>query len=140
MILVVIVLNSLIGGLCAYIATKKNRSGGLWFFLGFMCSFFALLAIAVVSDASNNQAGSSASSDDTSETRACPFCAELVKVQAKICKHCKAELPEYKKAELTPEELMAAKKREKQLLESYNVGLQLSQKDVEFLKERGIKI
>ena len=27
-------------------------------------------------------------------TRECPFCAEIVKRRAKICKHCGSELPE----------------------------------------------
>lgn len=32
----------------------------------------------------------------STDTRKCPFCAELVKREAKICKHCGKELPEFK--------------------------------------------
>ncbi len=29
-------------------------------------------------------------------TRVCPFCVERVKVEAKLCKHCGKEIPEFK--------------------------------------------
>ncbi len=35
-----------IGGLCSYVADEKGRSSWSWFFLGFLCGIFALIAIA----------------------------------------------------------------------------------------------
>ena len=35
-----------VGLLCAYVADQKGRSGSAWFFLGFFCGIFALIAIA----------------------------------------------------------------------------------------------
>ena len=35
----------------------------------------------------------------TGDMRKCPLCAELVKIEAKICKHCKSDLPETAKVE-----------------------------------------
>lgn len=39
----------------------------------------------------------------SADTRKCPFCAELVKVEARICKHCQKDLPEF-----TPEAVRQA--------------------------------
>ncbi len=35
-----------VGGLCSYVADEKGRSAWSWFFLGFLCGIFALIAIA----------------------------------------------------------------------------------------------
>jgi hypothetical protein len=35
-----------VGGLCSYVADEKGRSSWSWFFLGFLCGIFALIAIA----------------------------------------------------------------------------------------------
>jgi MFS family permease len=35
-----------VGALCGYVADAKGRSGWSWFFLGFFCGIFALIAIA----------------------------------------------------------------------------------------------
>ncbi len=93
----------------------------------------------------------------SADTRKCPFCAESVKIEAKICKHCQSALPEdntevNKKAELAKqaelekqaEEQLAIdkpnKKREMQLLEKYSMGNQLTSDEADFLKERGVSI
>ncbi len=38
----------LVGSLCSYVAGQKNRSKGNWFFLGFLFSLLALIALAAV--------------------------------------------------------------------------------------------
>lgn len=39
---------AIFGAVCAFIAQKKNRNGVVWFVLGALFSFFALIAVAVV--------------------------------------------------------------------------------------------
>ncbi len=46
--LLLIVQGILIGTLCSYVASQKNRSKRNWFFLGFLFSFLALVALAAI--------------------------------------------------------------------------------------------
>ncbi len=46
LVFVYVVASSVVGGLCAYVADEKGRSVWSWFFLGFFCGIFALIAIA----------------------------------------------------------------------------------------------
>ena len=113
---------------------------------------FALIAPAAIPSLSKEkERHTDSSSPNPSDTRKCPSCAELVKIEAKICKHCRADLPDYK-AELNEkvafdkqrEEQLAIekanKKREVQLLERYSMGHRLTSDEANFLKERGVAI
>lgn len=80
------------GGFCAYLAGQKNRDGFGWFLLGFFFSILALIAIA----ASPNLAAP----QDANSNRKCPYCAEMVKTEAKICRFCQHELPSSEKSDL----------------------------------------
>ena len=42
---------------------------------------------------------------ESGEMKKCPYCAELVKREAIVCKHCGKDLPEEKKVELTNNDL-----------------------------------
>ena len=77
------------GGFCGYLAGQKNRSGTSWFWLGFFFSILALIAIA----ASPSLANQKIDSLEEKSTRQCPFCAETVKAEAKICRYCQRDLP-----------------------------------------------
>lgn len=79
------------GAFCAFVAGQKNRGRGNWFILGFLFSFLSLLAlIAVPKNESTDIIPAS--------SRKCPFCAEVVKAEAKICRYCNNKLPAIKKS------------------------------------------
>lgn len=49
--------------------------------------------------------GKSSGAESTADMRKCPFCAEQVKNEARICKHCGKELPEFT-MQSAPEEVI----------------------------------
>jgi len=74
------------GVLCALIALAKRRSGLGWFLLGCLFGPLALLFAAAMSAAPRGQSCLPALPADPQKT--CPYCAETVKIQAVVCKHC----------------------------------------------------
>jgi len=73
-------------------ANGKGRSGIGFFFLSFFLSPLIGLIIALVSYPNEEKIEEKTIS--TGERKKCPFCAELVKTEAKVCKHCQRDLPE----------------------------------------------
>jgi hypothetical protein len=88
--------------LTTIVASSKGRSGFGWFFLGFFFGIFALVAVALMpSIKAESTDGSYEYHDGISRkkyipfdpsSKACPFCAELIKVEAIKCKHCQSDL------------------------------------------------
>ena len=60
----------------AVIANSKGRSGCGWFALGILFGPFGLI-VAFLPD--TEKAGT---------TKKCPDCAEIIKAEARVCKHC----------------------------------------------------
>lgn len=79
------------GTFCSFIAKSKNRSALNWFILGFLFSVIALLAIVGLPKYCEDKV-----SDINVEAvgRACPFCAETIKVNASICRFCGKDVSE----------------------------------------------
>ena len=103
LVLVILIQAIICGGFCAFVASHKGRSAGVWFALGFLFSFIALLALMAVpaiireelrspshSPASRKSAYNVAPSDLGNVS--CPFCAELIRPTAKICRFCQRDL------------------------------------------------
>jgi hypothetical protein len=63
------------GGICWYLADKNGRNVPLAVFLGVFFGIFAVIGYAIAGSASK-----------------CPSCAESVKPEATVCKHCKTAL------------------------------------------------
>lgn len=73
------------GIICAMIASGKGLSSGLWFFWGLLFGPFALILLLTKP--------SVAASPLQNGMKKCPFCAEDIKTEAIVCKHCKRDIP-----------------------------------------------
>lgn len=72
---------------CAVIASAKGYSGPGWFLYGFLIWPVALVHVLV------KQPTPEKLRERTGDTRQCPFCAEMIKPQAVVCRHCGRDLP-----------------------------------------------
>src|SRR5690606_10521883 len=73
------------GIICAVIAGNKGRDGCAWLFGGVLLGPIGIVLILVMSP---NEQGLVQSGS----MKKCPYCAELVKVEAIKCRHCGADL------------------------------------------------
>ncbi|MFC1234438.1 hypothetical protein [Vibrio sp. F74] len=71
-------------------ASNKGRSGVGLFFVSLILSPIIGLIIALIM--SPNQDKVEQSSIASGDMKKCPLCAELVRSEASVCKHCSAEL------------------------------------------------
>ena len=72
----------------AIVAGKKNRNGAGWFFAALFLTPLMLLIILALPAAAGTEGQLAVRG-----LRKCPFCAEEVKAEAVICKHCGKDLP-----------------------------------------------
>lgn len=82
----------LLAVLVGIVASKKGSSGLGYFVLSVL--FSPLISLLVLLILSSNAASSEKKGLKSGTLRKCPSCAEAVKAEAKICKHCSSELPE----------------------------------------------
>ena len=80
----VIVFAVLLGLIPAFIAKQKGRSFGLWWFYGAMLFIIALIHSLLMKP---NEQGLEQIRREEGMGK-CPHCAEFVKSEAKVCKHC----------------------------------------------------
>jgi hypothetical protein len=74
----------------------RGRNGGGWFLLSLLISplLALILVLCLPAQAKRLTRRQIVEQLEHLKTlRECPFCAETVKLQAKVCKHCHSELP-----------------------------------------------
>lgn len=84
-----IIISAVLSGvLCAVIAGAKNYSGPLWFVLGFFFPFIAPIVIIFFKQTLTEE-----NAPPSPKTHIkCPDCKELVRKEARVCKHCGCKL------------------------------------------------
>ena len=86
----------------AVVASNKGRNVFGWFLLGlFLGPIGFILSLVISKDTTNLETAAISSGT----MRKCPFCAELVKAEAALCKHCGKELPAIERPPLQVEKL-----------------------------------
>ena len=86
-----------LGFVTAKVAESKGRPFGTWLIYGFICFPLAILYLTVSKPSDETLVGSG-------EYRKCPFCAEVVRSEAKVCRYCNKELPDVEIEKSAPDD------------------------------------
>ena len=82
----------------AVAASTRGRSSIGWFLISAVFSpivggLFVLALPSLRASSAPSYPAQSKTQSEPKNVRACPFCAELIKMEAKICPHCRSPLP-----------------------------------------------
>ena len=73
----------------AFIAKNKGRSFGAWYVYGVLLFVIALIHSLLISKRPENKSEAEMREEGLKK---CPYCAEYIKEEAKVCKFCRKEL------------------------------------------------
>jgi hypothetical protein len=78
------------GALSAIAVKNKNRDQAGWFFIGLLFGVFGFIAALIVEKVDQTQSSGSPTThfDSSSQTKKCPDCAEVVRLEARVCRFC----------------------------------------------------
>ena len=79
--------------LAGWLAAQRGRSAGKFFALSFFCSFLIAVIVLIALPNLKSQVAVAQASDAGHEK--CPFCAEMIKSEATICKFCQGAVAEH---------------------------------------------
>jgi tRNA(Ile2) C34 agmatinyltransferase TiaS len=81
------------------IAANKGRSGFGFFLLAIVLS--PLIGIIAAAAAKSNVTNIEKEQIESGDARTCPHCAEVIKLAAKVCKHCGRDVPQITEKSVT---------------------------------------
>jgi hypothetical protein len=96
-----IIICAILGLIPAFIAHSKGRSFGLWWIYGAFLFIIALIHSIFVKPLPGSDTAERI--DRVHDSRKCPFCAETIKQEAVVCKHCGRDVPPAPAAAPDPE-------------------------------------
>jgi hypothetical protein len=74
----------------AGIARNKGASFGTWWFFGFFLFIIALPCVLLMKP---DRAAIEAAQIQSGEAKRCPWCAEIIRYEARVCRYCQREQP-----------------------------------------------
>jgi len=136
----ILIVNGLLSFLVAYAAEQKGRSSVAFYWLSFLTSFvIGLLVVIAIPKLEGQEPGLNQSlTGKVARTSAgqvvkCPYCAEWVKAEARVCKHCGKDIESSLRAAIKDEE--AAEKVAEQAREREEKALQAKNREEQILRE-----